>query len=147
MRRNLVIRIFGIGMVAAVVLASPAGAKTQKPKRKTTRTETYQYTGPSGVAANGSTVQVCAQDQGCFSLAAQPKEQYVSLTGTDQTGTPVGFLVSVNGVDTSYCGATDDPIWLNGAKEIDVKLVTGGAPDCPGVVTTGSFDATFSNLP
>lgn len=142
-----VVRVFAAGsIVMAMSIGGPA-AVTQASSRKTpktTRTESREYAGSSGVQLLAGDISACVSDQGCFTLTAEPKEEYVSVTVTDSSGTPAPFSVSYHGATTSHCGQTDEPLWLNDAAEIAVSIRTAVA-DCAGVGTTGSLTATFSN--
>lgn len=145
MRRGSMVKVLSWGLVLTVALAPAAGAK-KKPTVKTTRTETHTYSGPTAFSLATVSLNTCIQDQGCFTLTPQSKEEYVSILVTDQSGQPVALNVSTDDGGGLYCGETSSPIWLNGADQVNVTL--GAAlPDCTGVATTGSFDATFSNLP
>ena len=146
--RKFSIMAITIALVLGAILAPVAGAARKAKKVKTTRTETADYTTSGSAAAPIGVATVCAQSQGCLTFVAQSKEEYVTFTVTDATGTPAPFLVSLDGATTStYCGATDRPVWLNRATEIEVLIATVAVPDCPGVATSGSLSATFSNLP
>lgn len=143
MRRKLAKIV--VAAVALAVAVSPIAEAKGKAK-KTTRTVSYEYTGPAGVEAQGSTAQYCGPDQGCFSTAAQRKERYVSIEVTDSTGGDVPFLLDVNGATTAYCGSTNRPVWLTPSAEVDVSVLAFSTA-CAGTATTGTITAVFSNLP
>lgn len=150
--KKIVSVAIAIGLLAGFS-ALPADAK--KPK-KVTRVAEGTYDAPPLVV-----VGTCAQTGavGCVSFATSPKERYFSAEVTDQHGQPV--YVSI-GQDTNgdsqddatvgaFCGKTTEPIPFDPSAELHFWV--GFTPDpgfagcAPGIATSGSIKATFSNLP
>jgi hypothetical protein len=150
MRRALVLMI-----VLGLVLGSVAVADAKKKPKRTTRTAEGAYDAPPLVVAG-----TCAQTGavGCVLFATGADESYVTAKVTDQHGLPVLVQVSANtdgntGDDVtfgSFCGETTEPIKIDPGVELHfwVGAASTAIRGCPpGIATSGTVSATFSNLP
>jgi hypothetical protein len=143
-----------LGLVAGA-MAMPAHAK-KKPK-KMSMTEHGDYQTPSLVVlascANSGAV-------GCVEFAPpSAKLRYVMVKVTDATGLPVsGMIAQPDGTNTggvannvtvaTFCGATKSPVLIDPSQTVHVWVSDAPDPACaPAAATTGTVDATFTNIP
>ena len=124
---------------------------------KTTRESEQTYVIPALGVGDPVNAGACPNaTNSCGIFPTEAGEIYVTIEITDTTGLPVGFSVGQDsdpatpGTETdlgNYCGKTDTPINFDPGYDIVVFPWFIGGPGCPGVATTGSVKATFSNLP
>jgi hypothetical protein len=147
-----------IGLLAGAISA-PAEAKKRKKPKRVSRTMEVPYSAPGFGTASASIG--CSPALGsCGNFPIGPKDRFVKITLTDQTGTPTAFTVgqdTVPGDPTNtieedhgtFCGTTGKkPIALVPGAEITVFIWAWGDAVCPtGIGTTGTVKAQFSNLP
>ncbi len=157
MKKIIVVAIV-IGLLAGAMLAPAEAAKKKKPKKVVRTVEAvYQFPG-FGVASQGVG---CSPALGsCGNFAVGSEENFVTITLTDQSGTPTAFSVAqdtepgdtTNTIETNhgtFCGTTgDEPLPILAGYEMTIFIWAWGDAVCPtGVGTTGTVTAEFSNLP
>lgn len=145
-----------VALAGLIVLAPVAeGAKKRPKKVRVERVATGEYAlpGTASVAderpmtACALVVKVCTT----FSVELS-SERFVSIEIQDATGTPAPFLVAISSAELQdqekqeFCGKTDEALKLNGETEVHVYVGLADIPDCAGYGTTGTIEATFSNL-
>jgi hypothetical protein len=155
-RRTLAVALI-LGLVGgALVAPAEAGKKKKKKKQRIERTVEGTYDLPTLVIAGSCSSSGAI---GCVALPSAAKERFVTATVTDQHGQPVYVSVQAdtdgNNQDDevfgSFCGETDEPIAIQPGTELHFWV--GFSPDpgfagcVPGFATSGSIEATFSNLP
>ena len=149
-------RLMTAAGIAAVLLCAvlPGPASAMKHKMRPDRVVTHEYTAPGSVGVAPADVcgQVLEQQNTCFGFDARSTERYLSIEVADDSGTPVAGYVKVVVSETEtedypFCGATTQPIPLNGHTEIGIVLndQSADAP-CTGLATTGTVTATFSSM-
>jgi len=156
MRRTLAVALI-LGLVAgALVAPAEAGKKKKKKKQRIERTVEGTYDLPTLVVAGSCSSSGAI---GCVALPSAGKERFVTAKITDQHGQPAFVSIGAdtdgdNADDETYgffCGETDEPIAIPPGTELHfwVGLTpdTGFAGCVPGFATSGSIEATFSNLP
>jgi len=152
MKKALIIALV-LGLVAGA-LAGPATAKKKKKKAKPRVVEgTYDQPaiGIGGVVSSSA-------NGGAIEVPLLPKEKYVSVEITDDSGTDVYASLSQD-TDTStpsweifagICGATDAPIEVTPGIPVRITVTAGPGsehPSCAGVATAGTIKATVSTKP
>ena len=154
MRKSIVVLLI-LGLVASLAVA-PAQAKKKKAK---TRAVEYTYQAPSpGISGVVGACMTVAGVEGtaCQDFPTMANESFVKVVVEDATGLPTNFDVAqdldgpeVPGLNivASGCGESAEPIPVEPGLAVRVTVVALGGPDCPGVATTGTVQATFSNLP
>jgi hypothetical protein len=79
----------------------------------------------------------------------------VSIEVADTSGqTPAGILAQDSNPDqpgfeifADFCGTTEEPIEIpQPGAELRISLYMGPSADCAGITTSGSIQATLSNL-
>jgi hypothetical protein len=149
-------------VVAALVISLIAGpllapAEARKRRRIVQRAKATYETPALG---HGDAAIGCLGDAAVFScvnFTPRAGMKYLRLQIKDQSGTSTYALVSqdLDGDDvgdTDYpnvCGKTAKPIKIRPGYEVTVFINAGpGAdPPCPGIGTSGTVQATFSNRP
>lgn len=160
-------RVFAVTVALGLLagsLAMPAEAARRKKKRRApavvrverTVESVYQAPALGSPATGGGCLNAT---NSCAEIATGPDDQYVKVTVTDATGTPVAFSLRQDTDEATlgsevdmgdFCGTTGDtPIKLQAPG---VPLLTFvwlfGEATCPGgIATTGTVTGTFSNLP
>jgi hypothetical protein len=129
-----------------------AAAHAAKRGARPSRVVTHDYTaGSFGVAPVDACTQLVEQQNTCFGFAARPSEHFFSISVADDSGTPVSGNVKVvvsetETEDYAFCGATAQPIPLNGHTDVFIVLNDQSADSpCAGIATTGTVTATFSH--
>jgi hypothetical protein len=155
MKKSIIVLLV-MGLVASMALAVPAQAKKKKVK-KVVRTATGTYQAPSLIAVGTCT---STDAVGCVVLPTASNESYItSAKVTDQTGQPVYVSVQAdtNGdaqddaIYGSFCGELTEPLQIDPGTQLHFWV--GVTPDpgivgcVPGAATSGTVDATFSNMP
>ena len=147
-------RFLMVLMIFGLVFGSVATAESKRKPRKTTRTVEGSYDSPVlGIFAECGSAAV-----GCVSFSARPKERFVTATVQDAHGLPAYVLVRTaasgsfgTGAETygEFCGETTEPIAIPAGAELEFMVgAAASVTICsPGVATTGTITATFSNLP
>ena len=156
MKRSLVLMMI-IGMIFGSIATAEAGKKARKPKKVERKVELdYQTPSPGISGVVGACMAVLGVDgTACIDVPIGGDEAFVSVSVTDSTGQPTNFdLAQDSNADNpgleilaSGCGETTEPIAVTPGLAVRVSVTAIGGPDCPGVATTGSISATFSNLP
>jgi hypothetical protein len=146
-----------IGLLTGAMVA-PAEAKKKKAKR-VSRIVEVPYSAPGfGTASVGIG---CSPALGsCGNIPIGPKDLFLKVTLTDQTGTPTAFNVAqdtepgdpTNTIEEdhgTFCGTTGKtPIGLVPGAEITIFIWAWGDAVCPtGIGTSGTVKAQLSNLP
>lgn len=154
MRKHLVLLLV-LGMLFGSIASAEAGKKKKKPK-KVTREVQGSYDTPALIVAGA-----CSQTGaiGCVAIVTGPTEKFLSAEITDGHGQPVYVSVQAdtNGdqqddaIYGNFCGKTDEPIAVDPGTELHLWV---GAQADPGIVgcvpgfgTSGTIDATLSNMP
>ena len=153
MRRTIVAALV-ISLIAGVLLA-PAEARR---RRRIVQRVKAEYQTPA--LGHSDAVIGClliADGLGCVDLIPRAGMKYLKLRIKDDSGTSTYAAVSqdldgdgVGDVDyPSVCGKTTKAIKIRPGYEVTVfiKGGPGADPPCPGVGTSGTVQATFSNLP
>ncbi|MDQ3957140.1 MAG: hypothetical protein M3273_02340 [Actinomycetota bacterium] len=152
MKRALVLLLVCV-LVACLAATASAG---KRPKR-TTRTAEDVYVvslgtepGPSPFWIGSPVGNITAVE---FPLGAG--ERYVSVELADDSGLPVVGTIGADLDGTpqtletvaTFCSATPEPVELPPVAAIRVVAKSGMCDGEPGVATSGTITATFSNLP
>jgi hypothetical protein len=155
MRKMIVVAVV-IGLLAGAVVA-PAEAKKKKVKKnaKIVRVVEGGYDNPAiGVPGVVGTSTL----GGAVEFPVYPTESYISVAITDDGGQPVTATLSQN-TDTSddsweifatICGKTEQPLVVAPGVTVRISVYTMPGPDqpnCTGPASSGTIEATFSNLP
>ncbi len=153
--RRLSISTVVIFTLTCIATVPEVGAA--RPKRKQ-RHVNASYTTPAAVveAAGGGAYACTTKRQngqaniGCIDIPVKSGEFFVALEISDSAGLPAPAWVVQE--DTDYgapvCGATKEPIPIAAGLPITIWIYPYMAdPLCPGVSTTGTVKATFSNVP
>ena len=149
MRRTIVAALV-ISLIAGVLLA-PAEARR---KRRIVQRVKAEYQSPA--LGHSDAVIGCVDERGCVSLIPRAGMKFLKLRIRDESGTSTYAAVSQDfdgdGIgDAHYpnvCGKTAKPIKIRPGYAVTV-FINGGPgadPPCPGVGTSGTVQATFSNL-
>jgi hypothetical protein len=147
-----------LGLLAGAMVV-PAEAKKRKKPKRVSRTVKVPYSAP-GFGTATATIGCSPALGSCGNFPIGPKDLFVKVTLTDQTGTPTAFSVGqdtepgdpTNNIEKNhgtFCGTTGKrPIALVPGAEITVFIWAWGDAACPtGIGTTGIVKAKFSNLP
>lgn len=141
-------------LVGALVAPAEAGKKKRTPK-KVTRTAEGTYDNPAigvpGVVGTSSA-------GGAVEFPLGPKESFLSIEITDDSGQPVTAMLSQDSdpstpsweIFATICGATEEPLEVLPAVTVRVSVYTTPGPEqptCTGPATSGTIEAKFSNLP
>jgi hypothetical protein len=152
MRRTIVTALV-ISLIAGVLLA-PAEARR---KRRIVQRVKAEYQTPALGHVDGPAACLGGTDvAGCVTLIPRAGMKYLKLRIKDESGTSTYAALSqdLDGDDvgdTDYpnvCGKTTKAIKIRPGYEVTV-FINGGPgadPPCPGVGTSGTVQATFSNL-
>jgi hypothetical protein len=148
-------------VVAALVISLIAGpllapAEARKRKRITQRAKATYETPALGHSDALIGCLVISDGLGCANFTPRARMKYLSLQIKDESGTSTYAAVSqdldgdgVGDVDyPNFCGKTAKPIKIRPGYVVTV-FINGGPgadPPCPGVGTSGTVKATFSNL-
>ncbi len=93
----------------------------------------------------------CTKKVGCVTFDVKKKDRYVSLQIEDAAGqSALGYIELMPGGYHlgTFCGKTEDPIFVRHASEILVHVIAGTCPaGTPSIVTTGVVEATFTQDP
>ena len=147
-----------LGLIFGALVAAPAEAK-KKPKKKERKVELdYQFGSPGIPGAVGVCLASLADGSACINTPTASTEKYVSVDVADASGqTPYGILAQDTDPDSTgfevfanFCGATEEPVALPapGAElRISLYALPSPATGCVSVTTTGTINATLSNLP
>lgn len=155
MKRSLVLMMI-VGMIFGSIATAEA-AKKKKPKKVERTVEVaYQTPSPGISGLLGACMAVLGVDgTACIDVPIGGDEAFVSVSVTDATGRPTNFDLAQDSdagrpgfeIFASGCGETTEPIAVTPGLAVRVSVTAIGGPDCPGVATTGTISATFSNLP
>jgi hypothetical protein len=140
-----------VGSLLAVGLTAEAIAK--RPAKKVTRVASVAYDATNQIGVNTPVVALGYVYQE-LAIPSQLNEKYVSLTAMDQTGGKVYFYVNQSstppapGSGGDFCGSTDQPLRIYPGASVNIWIWQGSCADgSPALATTGSIEATFSNVP
>jgi hypothetical protein len=152
MRRVVVLALVA-GLIAGPLLAP---AEARKRRRITQRAKASYETPALGHSDALIGCLLISDGLGCVNFTPRAGMKYLSLQIKDQSGTSTYAAVSqdldgdgVGDVDyPNVCGKTDKPIKIRPGYAVTVFINggPGGDPPCPGVGTSGTVQATFSNL-
>lgn len=153
MKRSILLGLI-IALIATALVAPSAMAAKKKPKP---RVFEGSYTCPCGVqiAGRGPAFRL-GTGEGGFEVPLLPKEKFMALEMTDESGLPVFFQITqdVDGDGTFYehaagsgCGTTKEPVPLEKGAPIVVFVQSGTCDTGPGLATGGTFKATLSATP
>lgn len=154
-------RTIAVALTAALILGvtglpADAGKGKKKKKKKIKRVMELSYTEPAyGTAGLG----LCFQGSSClFYGPPAPKEKFFSVEIEDSLGQDVyasviqdtnedGSYLATDDLTVHICGATEEPIEIEPKKEVTVWVWQGPGldPPCPGLASSGTATATFSN--
>lgn len=151
MKRSLI-----VFMAAGLIAGSVATAEAKKKPQRTTRTVQASYDSPVlGIYARCGEPGV-----GCTSFSGGPNERFITAKVEDAHGLPVYVLIRSaasgafgEGTKTygEFCGETTEPIEVPPGGKFEFMVGSAASvylAGCePGVATTGTITATFSNLP
>ncbi len=153
MKKSMLVALV-IGLIAGALVAPNAMAAKKKPKQRVLE-GTYMCPCGAQVAGRGPAFRL-STGEGGFEIGVLPKEKYISLEVTDDSGTPVFFQVAqdVDGDGTLYehavvsaCGANEEPAPLEKNAPILVFVQSGQCDTGAGLATGGAFKATLSAMP
>ena len=163
MKRALAVALMIGLLVGSLAIPAEAGKKKKKKKApapvvRVERTVESVYQAPAiGTPSSGG---ACLRPtNSCADLATGGDDQYVKITVTDATGTPVAFSLAQDTDEATvgsevdmgdFCGTTGDtPIKVQAPGVPVLSFVWAfGDVTCPGgVATTGTVTGVFSNLP
>ncbi|HYP23526.1 MAG TPA: hypothetical protein VEV43_08130 [Actinomycetota bacterium] len=146
MRRTLAVTIAAALLVGGAV----AGTGHAKARRvKVERHDSAGYVGAKGSAGAEPTIYV---DEGIFET--ERYERDVSVTVIDRTGQAVAGLVRQDAdgdgtweIEEAFCGATAEPVAIEGGAPVVVKVQPGPCADgTPAVMTSGSIRVAFTGF-
>lgn len=135
---------------ALVVVAGLAGDGIARPRKyKVQRVESNGYVGARG--SSGSEPEVMLDE---VTFDTQGHERTVAISIRDRTGLPVAGFVRQDAdgdgtfeVDEALCGATSEPVAIEGGKPVLVKVEPGACADgTPAARTSGTVEATFTGF-
>ncbi len=148
-----------LGLIFAALTAAPAEAKKKKPKRTERKVAlAYQFGSPGIPGAVGVCLAAFVEGSACINTPTGPTEKFVSVEVDDASGqTPHGILAQDTDPDrpgfeifATFCGATEAPVALPApGAELRVSLYMAPSPatGCVGITTSGTINATLSNMP
>ena len=149
-------------LVGSLAIPAEAGKKKKKKKPapvvRVERTVESVYQAPAiGSPATGGACPNATNS--CAELATGADDQYVKITVTDATGTPVAFSLAQDTDEATLGSEVDMGVFCGTTGDAPIKVQAPGVPvlsfvwafgdvTCPGgVATTGTVTGTFSNLP
>ena len=148
-------RFLVLSMVLGLLAGNVVAAEAKKKPQRITRTVEGSYDSPV-LGMYGE----CAETDGigCVSFVARAHEQYVTAKVHDAHGLPVFVLIRSaptgafgQGAETygTFCGETTEPIAVPAGSPLEFWVgAAASAYGCqPGIGTSGTITATFSNLP
>ena len=133
--------------VALVLVGAAAGTSNAKPRReKVEREDSAGYVGGRG---SGADAEVYV-DEAVFETESYERE--VSVEINDRSGQATAALVRQDtdgdgtwDLEEAICGATAEPVRIQGGSPVVVKVQPGPCADgTPAVMTSGSVAATFA---
>ena len=143
-------------MVLGLVIGAVATAEAKKKPQRTTRTVEGSYDSP----VLGIYAQCGEPGVGCVSFSARQNERFLTAKAEDAHGLPAYVLVRSAasgafgaGTETygEFCGETTEPIAIPSGGKLEFMVGAAASvylASCePGVATSGTITATFSNLP
>jgi hypothetical protein len=140
-------RAMAVALVAIVPFLAHAGGPAQASARTATRTVQSSYSQPGGIATTATDPMLTSQGP---TLAAQPTENEVRVTVTDDSGRPVAIHVEYqprsSGARTArlFCAATPT-IWIKAGTGVRVTPMAGTCPDgSPSLPTSGRIAIVFT---
>ncbi len=141
-------------MVLGLVIGAVATAEAKKKPQRATRTVEGSYDSPV-IGLLGQ----CAETHGvgCVSFSVGPKERFVTAKVHDAHGLPVFVYIRSTASGAfgegsesygSFCGEATKPIAVPPGGELEFWVgAAASVYGCqPGVATSGTITATFSNL-
>ncbi len=142
-------------MVLGVIAGSVASAEAKKKPQRATRTVEGSYDSPV-LGLYGE----CAGSHGvgCVSFSIEAKERFVTAKVHDAHGLPVFVFIRSTASGAfgegsesygSFCGETTEPVAVPPGAELEFWVgAAASVYECaPGIATSGTITATFSNLP
>ena len=149
-------RLLTLVLVLGLITGAVATAEAKKKPKRTSRTVEGSYDSPVlGIYARCGEPGV-----GCTSFSAGSNERFVTAKVQDAHSLPVYVLVRSaasgafgEGTETfgEFCGETTEPIAIPPGGKLEFMVGAAASVylySCePGVATSGTITATFSNLP
>jgi hypothetical protein len=150
MRRTVLVALV-ISLIAGPLLAPAEALK----RRRIVQRAKAAYQTPA-IGHGDALIGCFADGLGCVHFTPRARMRYLRLHIQDQSGTPTYAAVSQDtdgdGISDvnhpNVCGRTAKPIKIRPGFAVTV-FINGGPgafPPCPGVGTSGTVHATFSNL-
>ena len=142
-------------MVLGLIGGVFATAEAKKKPQRTARTVEGSYASP----VLGLYGECAGTDgRGCVSFSVGAKERFVTAQVHDAHGLPVYVLIRSTatgafgeGAETygTFCGETTEPIAVPAGTQLEFWVgAAASVTGCqPGIATSGTISATFSNLP
>jgi hypothetical protein len=150
--RKAVVLMLITGLIASAFVATPAIAKKKrKVERKVEGTYANPAIGIPGVVGSGAA-------GGIYEFPTMSKEAFVSIDIADDGGQAVTATLSQDTdpstttweIFATICGKTEEPLPIAPGITLRVSVYTMPGPDqptCTGPASSGTINATFSNLP
>lgn len=145
-----------VGVLLGAPLVEGAGARSKRTERQVED----QYTTPAAIVEVGDFgVYACSHKKsanegianvGCVEFPVKPSERFLKLEVVDASGLPAPVWVVQEGTTRGgpVCGRMQQPMEIAAGVTVVVWIYPHMAsPLCPGLSTTGTVRATFSNLP
>ena len=152
MRKSITVLLAASLAIGAFSAPMADAKKKKKKKKQVIRAAEATYDSPA--IGHPNVIVGCIGANGCATFGVGAKERFASFNIVDSSGTPVYGVggQDLDGdqlADTSFefCGTTEKPVPVEPGYEINIFLspVTGADPVCPGVATSGTVEAKFSN--
>ena len=145
------------GLLAGAMVAPAEAGRRKKPVRRERKVElAYQFGSPGVPGAVGACLTAAGvEGTACIDVPLGAGEAYVKVESVDATGLPTTGILAQD-TDTAnpgweifaeFCGTTPEPIKITEGLPLRISLYTAPSPTCPGITTTGTINATLSNLP
>ena len=161
MRKVLAVLVMSGLLAGAMVAPADAGRRKKKKPPAPVRVErTVESVYQAPALGSPSTGGACLRPtNSCADLATGADDQYVKISVTDATGTPVAFSLAQDTDEATVGSEVDMGDFCGTTGDVPIKVQVPGVPvltfvwafgdvTCPGgFATTGTVTGTFSNLP
>ena len=156
MKRAIVLCLI-LGLVFGSIATAEAGKKKKKKKKSAPYVRVVEGTYDRPAPGIGGVVTVSGQG-GTLDAPSAANERFLSIEIVDDAGQPVYWGLShqdENGdgagdIVTGGCGSTETPLEIVPGYSYTITVTTGPgaeAPTCPGVATSGTIKAIFTEVP